>query len=379
MLTRGVDNPLRTSQIATGETSSSARSDTMSFWSRLNDDQTFFEREQRTRRMNLQWLRHGNRTRTGIRGAGLALAALMISTWTCTGADAWAQAATRTQLSSAREAQGNSTQTVFTAKVADVSGNAVSSGTVSFVSAKGSIGSAAVESGTATLKVDNLPPATSSVTAVYSGDESHSSSSAAVSTQADASSSSLPDFSVTANPTSLSVSPGGFATSVLTITPLNGFSEMVTLSCSGVPAVSTCVFSPTTATPLNGAVATSSLQIQTQGPAGQTSVVPRPAFPSTAGRIAYAVVLPGMLALAGLGALRRRSGLAGLRVLGFVALLAASGMGLSSCAARYNYLHKPPAANPGIGAGTYNITVAAYANNGTSVTSHTLNLTLVVK
>jgi Bacterial Ig-like domain (group 3) len=332
--------------------------------------------------MNLQWLRGGNRTRTGIavagiKGAGLALAALMISTWTCIGADAWAQTATRTQLSSAREAQGNTAQTVFTAKVADVSGNPVSSGTVTFESAKGSIGSAVVENGTATVKVDNLPPATGSVTAVYSGDESHSSSSAAVSLQADATST-LPDFSVTANPTSLTVSPGGYATTVLTITPLNGFADMVTLSCSGIPAASTCVFSPTTVTPLNGAVATSSLQIQTQGPAGQTSAVPPPGFSSTAGHIAYAVVLPGMLALAGLGALRRRSGLAGLRALGFVALLAASGMGLSSCAARYNYLNKPPASNPGIGAGTYNLTVAAYANNGTAVTSHTLNLTLTV-
>jgi hypothetical protein len=90
--------------------------------------------------MNLQWLRHGNRTRTGVRAAGLALAALMIST----GAGAWGQAATRTQLSASHQAQGGATATVFTAKVADVSGDPVSSGIVSFETAKGSIGSAVV-------------------------------------------------------------------------------------------------------------------------------------------------------------------------------------------------------------------------------------------
>ena len=45
--------------------------------------------------------------------------------------------------------------------------------------------------------MDNLPPATKNVTAVYNANENYSSSSAAVTAQADASST-LPDFSVTA-------------------------------------------------------------------------------------------------------------------------------------------------------------------------------------
>jgi Bacterial Ig-like domain (group 3) len=325
--------------------------------------------------MNLQWLRHGNSTRTGMRSAGLALAALMISTWTGAGASAWAQVATRTQLTASRTSSGTVTSRTFVAEVKDVAGNPVSSGTVSFESGKGSIGSTVVENGKATLTVDNLPPATSSVTAVYHGDESHGSSVSSVTAQADAST--LPDFSVTASPSSLSLSPGDFGTVVLTITPLNGFADMVTLSCSGVPAAAACVFSPVSVAPLNGAVATSTLQIQTQAASGTNSSLQPGPF-SGSRHLAYAV-LPGILALAGLGALRRRSGLSGLRLLGFAALMAASTVGLSSCAARYNYFHKPPAANPGIAAGTYSITVAAYSNNGTSVTSHTLPVTLTVK
>ena len=325
--------------------------------------------------MNLQWLRHGNCTRTGMRGAGLALAALMISTWTGVGASAWAQVATRIQLEASRTSSGTVTSRTFVAEVRDVAGNPVSSGTVSFESGKGSIGSAVVENGKATLTVDNLPPSTSSVTAVYNGDETHASSASSVTAQADAAT--LPDFSVSANPTSLSLNPGDFGTVVLTIAPLNGFADMVTLSCSGVPAAATCVFSPITVTPLKGAVATSTLQIQTQAASGTNASLQHGPF-SGSTHLAYALV-PGVLALAGLGALRRRSGLAGLRMLGFVALMAASTVGLSSCAARYNYFHKPPAANPGIAAGTYTITVAAYSNNGTSVTSHTLPVTLTVK
>jgi hypothetical protein len=330
--------------------------------------------------MNLQWLRHGNCTRTGIKGAGLALAALMISTWTCTGANAWAQIATRIQLSTTQQNSSDSPQTVFTAKVADVSGNPVDSGTVSFESAEGSIGSAVVENGAATLTVDSLPAAANSITAVYQGSESYASSSAAVTAQANAAAPSVPDFTVTASPSSLTVSPGGFGTTVISITPINGFSEMVTLSCSGNPAASTCVFSPTTVTPVKGAVATSTLQVQTQGPAGKTALLVHPAAqpPNSLGHVAYALILPGMLALFGLGALRKRSGWAGLRALGFVALLAASSFGLSACNVRYDYLNKPPAANPGIAAGTYTLTLAAYGNDGTSVTSHTINLTLTV-
>ena len=85
-----------------------------------------FEREQRIRRMNLQWLRHGNCTRTGMRGAGLALAALMISTWTGVGASAWAQVATRIQLEASRTSSGTVTSRTFVAEVRDVAGNPVS-------------------------------------------------------------------------------------------------------------------------------------------------------------------------------------------------------------------------------------------------------------
>ena len=310
--------------------------------------------------MSLQLLRHGIGSRAA-KAAGFLLAAWMVAL------SAGAQVATRTQLSVAPLGQG----ATFTAKVADVAGNPATDGSVSFETAKGSLGSAFVDKGVATLTVDKLPQGTRSVTASYSGSAGYAAS--AVGAPAAAGATSLPDFSLTANPTSLSLTPGQYGTITLTVTPENGFNDMVTLSCSGVPSGATCLLSPTILTPLTPAAVSSTLQIQTQGASGTAKVE------KTRSTVAYAIVLPGMLALVGVGALRKRPG-AGLRVIGFVALLAASSLGLGACSARYGYLNHPPSGNPGIAAGTYTITISGYASiSGTSVTGHSLTVTMTVK
>lgn len=307
--------------------------------------------------MNLQSFRQGM-----IRLAGLAF--VLGSVFGL----AQAQVATHTQLSSVQNDHG----VTFTAQVSDIGGNPATDGVVTLENAKGqSLGSGFVKNGQATIDVGQKP--SGRVYADYSGSADFRASVG----QAEVTgytSSTEPDFTITANPTSMSVSSGQFGTTVLTITPLNGFNEMVTLSCSGNPAGSDCFFSPTTLTPLNGAAAASSLQITTQASSGASVV-----WPGQNSGIAYAVVLPGILALFGLGTIRRRSGWNSLRVLGLVALLAAGSLGLSACAQRYDYLHHPPAGNPGVPAGTYNVTIAAYSNNGAAVTSHTINVTLTVK
>lgn len=313
--------------------------------------------------MILQLLRHGIGRPTLRRVASLAFVFSVLGI-------AQAQIATHTQLSSASTDHG----ILFTARVSDSAGNPVTDGVVSLENAQGSLGSAFVKNGEATLTLDQQP--TGRVYGVYSGSESFRSSTVLAQTTSDATST-LPDFTVTANPTSLSVSPGQYGTIVLTIAPLNGFEDMVTFSCSGNPAGSTCTFSPTTLTPLNGNTVSSTLQITTQAQSGASVAWPGNGF-GRGSHAAYAIVLPGLLALAGLGTLRRRSGLNALRVLGLAALLAASSLGLSACAQRYDYLHHPPADNPGIAAGDYTVTIAAYSNNGASVTSHTLTVALKV-
>ena len=52
------------------------------------------------------------------------------------------------------------------------------------------------------------------------------------------------DFSLSANPTSVSVAQGNSGTSTITINPVNGFNGSVTLSASGLPSGVTAGFSP---------------------------------------------------------------------------------------------------------------------------------------
>lgn len=315
--------------------------------------------------MILQFLRHGISRPTLRRAAGLAIAVSFLGI-------ARAQVATHLNLSS----QTGEHSVTYTATVSDIAGNPATGGTVSLENAQGaSFGSAFIKNGQATLTLDQHP--SGQLYAVYSGNSAFRSSTAVAQVSSDATSTE-PDFTISANPTSLTLNPGQYGTVVLTITPQNGFNEMVTLSCSGNPAASSCTFSPTTLTPTSGNAVTSSLQITTQAASGASLVWPM-GLSTGYPQAAYALVLPGILALIGLGAIRKRSGWNALGVIGLVALLVSSTLGLSACAQRYDYLHHPPEGNPGIAAGTYTITVAAYSNNGASVTSHTLNVTLTVK
>lgn len=285
---------------------------------------------------------------------------------------AQSQAVTHMQLSSTAGGSG----VTFTANVSDSLGNRATGGIVTLENSAGaSLGSAFVKNGAATLTLDQQ--LSGNLYAVYSGSTGFRSSTAEA--QASASASTLPDFSITANPASLSLSPGQYGTIVLTITPLNGFNQMVTLSCSGNPAASTCTFSPTTLTPANGAPATSSLQISTQAASGKGAQLAWPyrSFGRSSHTV-YAVVLPGLLALVGLGSLRKRSGFNVLGMLGIAALFIASTLGLTACSQLYDYYKHSPVATPGIAAGNYTVTVAAYSSNGATVTSHTLTIALTV-
>ncbi|HEY1497976.1 MAG TPA: Ig-like domain repeat protein [Acidobacteriaceae bacterium] len=282
--------------------------------------------------------------------------------WAClfaSAASAEAQVATRTQVS----AQNSDGTLSFTAKVADVGGAPVSEGSVSFETAKGSLGSVFVQNGAATLNVHNAPRWATSVTAVYHGDAAFAASTASTAATPDATGSE-PGFTVTAAPSSLSLTPGQYGTINLTVASQNGFAEAVNLSCSGLPAGSTCDFNPVVVTPPANGSSISALQLTTTAPSGVNA--PQSSRLGRSGSV-YAVLIPGFLALAGVGAIRRKNWGA-LRVMGIALLMTAGVLGLSGCNPRYRYLHYQPSPNPGTVAGNYTIVIAAYSTNGTAIT-----------
>ena len=69
-----------------------------------------------------------------------------------------------------------------------------------------------------------------------------------------------PNFTIGANPASLTVASGSQGSITLTITPQNGFSAAVTFACSGLPAGVTCAFNPSAITP-SGSSATTQLTV----------------------------------------------------------------------------------------------------------------------
>lgn len=285
------------------------------------------------------------------------------------GVSAESQVATRTQLSAQQDTGATLS---LTATVGAAAGEAINEGSVSFETPMGSLGSVFVHDGTATLHLTNAPAWARSVTAVYHGDAAFASSTASAAMPEQASG--LPGFTVTASPSSVTVPAGQYSTINLTITSQNGFSEAVNLSCSGLPAASTCNFNPVVATPPANGSTVSAMQLTTVARSGQSQMTD-PLHGSGRGSghgsgLAYALVIPGVLALAGVGAIRRRN-YGALRVVGLMLLLGAGSLGLTSCAQRYRYLHYPPTPNFGTTAGNYTIVVSAYSSNGTAITQAT--------
>jgi hypothetical protein len=71
-----------------------------------------------------------------------------------------------------------------------------------------------------------------------------------------------PSFSVTTNPAAITLAAGQSGTATVFITPQNGFASDASLSCSGLPAGTTCDFSPATVS-TSGAPVSSTLTLAT--------------------------------------------------------------------------------------------------------------------
>jgi hypothetical protein len=163
---------------------------------------------------------------------------------------------------------------------------------------------------------------------------------------------------------------GQSGTATISITPLGGFSNQVTLACSGLPAYSTCSFSPSSLLPSGSAAASSVLTIATD--VANASLEPRHSpnrsLPSqrSSGEIAIALTV-GLLFLGDKKRFRERlRGKYFGRSLLFVFVLCVSLMSLSGCGG------SSPRDTP---VGTSTITVTA---TGGSV-SQSLSLSVVIQ
>ena len=173
-------------------------------------------------------------------------------------------------------------------------------------------------------------------------------------------------FTVTSDPNSATVAPGQSAVFTLTVTPQGSYTSPISFSCSGLPAVAACAFSPASVTPGSNP-ATITLTITT---AAQSALLsPAPGGPGLHGNgsgplNAMWLVLPGMLVgIVAIAAPKRR------RVLSCCLLfLVAGGCVLQSACGSTTRIKS------GTPAGSYTITVTGTAGSA----QQTVPLTLTV-
>ena len=167
------------------------------------------------------------------------------------------------------------------------------------------------------------------------------------------------DFTLTANPPTITIQTLHHASMPLTLTSIGGFNASITTTCGQLPPFATCSLSSPTQLAASG-TATVTLALDTSGVPDFLSSNERS---NPASRIALATLLPLTL----FGFTRRRR----LRQLAAIAFLAILGLAVTACANTYPD-HTPP--------GVYNIPITStgQASGASAPTTHTLDITLTV-
>lgn len=156
-----------------------------------------------------------------------------------------AQASTTTALSVSSPNVIQGTSVTFTATVAGVNGVGTPTGSVSFMNGTAALGSGALNSsGVATFMTSSLAVGSASITAVYAGDSSFTSStSSAVAITVTAPP--APTFAVSGTAVTVAAGATSGNTSTITVTPANGFTGSVNLSAALTASPSGAVEPPT--------------------------------------------------------------------------------------------------------------------------------------
>jgi hypothetical protein len=136
-------------------------------------------------------------------------------------------------------------------------------GTVTFYDGTTVLGTATLSAGTATYATSSLAVGSHTITAVYARNGAYLASTSNAITEVI-----LSTFSLSATPASRTVYTGEAASYGITVTPGTGFTLDVALTCSGVPANTTCTITPSTVT---GGSGTAVLVVQTTAPSQTTT------------------------------------------------------------------------------------------------------------
>lgn len=327
--------------------------------------------------------------------AGLAMLLVLAATASAQGV------ATNTVLHVQTPGSGPATATA-TVTVTGADGVPVS-GVVNFMDGSRLVAQAVLNnSGQADAKF-SLPTGDHQLTAVYIGDTAHrtsTSTTAALHIETASSGGGTPNFQLSLSPVAPSALPmilsaGQTGSATVTVTPVNNASltgpMYVTLSCSGLPSLSSCAFAPanvqilpttpascTTGSPAVACPPTSLMSITTQAPGTKGT---GPVTMYKGGRsngIAWAILLPGMLGLGGIAwGARKRRWLQRLSLIALIGLV--TSLGTTACNPLWYYYNHGPPTTPPTPAGNYTVTVTAQSSNGVTAITNSTTMVLTVK
>jgi sugar lactone lactonase YvrE len=248
----------------------------------------------------------------------------------------------------------------LTATVASTTSGAPT-GTVQFLDGATVLGTEPLNAqGTAALTVANITEGDHTIYAIYAGDQNFSSSQTIITEQPKATA-----LSLSLNVTNLSLRLGQTGVVKATLVPSDGYKGNITFSCSGLPQMTACNFSPATFT-MNGETApvVTTLTITTRGPGTSTADLRQPRSLESKAVLAGFFFLPSTLLGSWLFYQRRklRSALGNVLV---IIILLGSMIGVIGCGITTDF-------GP---TGTSTIQVTAKQTDGTTaVTSLELNI-----
>ena len=297
----------------------------------------------------------------------------------------------QTSASSAQTNPSGATCSLTTVTVAVTGASGTPSGTVTIndqtSTSTTSIGSQTLNaSGQAsfTFALGNGP---NILSAVYSGNSTYAPGSPSPQNTQTISSQCSASFAVTVSGLSPSntLAAGQDGTGTVTVTPLpsylgslGGSPAFITVSCSGLPQLMSCSFTPADLeiVPGQNEAVTSALVIETQSQ-GTSRAAPPARLGRKGSPIAWAILLPGMLGFGGLawGARKRRwlSRLALVALVGLVTSLATT-----ACNPLYYYENHGPGLQPATPSGTYTVTVTGQSSNGVDAITNSTSMTVIV-
>jgi hypothetical protein len=247
---------------------------------------------------------------------------------------------------------------------ASVSGDSPT-GSVSFSAGSTSLGRATLTGGVATLQTTFAAAGSYSVTAAYPGDPNNAASTSNAATIVIA----APDFTVSATPTTGTITPGQTATFALTISPVGGYTGTVNFSCGTLPSLAACSFSLPSVTPSGGSPASTTMTVTTAASTAMLNPGQRSGRPwLPAGGLALTAALGLAFKPKKISRWHRS-----LRGLCWVLLMASLSFSLFGCGDGGS---RTPS-NPGTPAGSYTISVNVSGSAGGP--QHALSISLTVQ